>query len=362
MTKKREILIKQLWNDLVESAFDFFEKAISEHEKEPKYAVLHLAASVELFLKSRLMAEHWSLIFDNETKINFDKFRNGDFKSIMVHNVIEKLNGILPGDLQVSLDAAKEFEELAKERNKIAHFFHSKLNDKKLQEKIVSQQCRVWYYIHGLIGNTWKKEYKIFSERLSDLSQKMQEQRKFLEEKFNIIRPDLDIFRKKTGIDICECPACKFEALVVEEDQNVFSYARCKICNKNNRVLKIICSECDSSILLEYGDDSCNGYDNNKNDWCHHQFSPDELAEILGISKYSQDDFYRHDIYCPYCETGSVYPTRDDYACLSCFELFVSIDACEWCNEYWAGELEEGTHYFGCPNCEGYSGHTRDRD
>ncbi len=361
MTQKRKKQIKQLWHDLVDSAFDFFEKAISEYETFPKYAVLHLAASVELFLKSRLMVEHWSLIFSSDSKPNFDKFYNGDFQSVTVRDSIEKLNGILPSNRQVSIKAAKEFENLAKERNKIAHFLHSKLNDKKLQEMIVSQQCRVWYYIHALLGNTWKEEYKAFKKQTEELSAKMQEQRKFLEEKFNIISPDLDILKKRPAVEIYDCPACEFESLVVEEDQNVFSYAHCKVCNKHSRVLKVLCPECDSNILLQYGDDHCSGYNSDKNDWCRHKFSPDELADILGLSKHAPDDpHFGNDIYCSYCETDSVYPTDDDYVCLNCFELFASIDACGWCNEYWAGELTENSHYFGCGNCEGYAGHTKD--
>ncbi len=358
--KKRKKQIKQLWQGLVESAFDFFEKAISEYEQFPKYAVLHLAASVELFLKSRLMAEHWSLIFASDSKPNFDKFYTGDFQSATLRNTIEKLNGILPNNLQVSTDAVKEFESLAKERNKIAHFLHSKLNDKKLQELIVSQQCRVWYYIHALIRDIWKEEYKTYTKQLDKLNKKMQDQRKFLEEKFNIIKPELDVLKQNPKIDVCKCPACKFESLVVEEDQNVFSYARCKVCNRNNRVLKISCPTCNSSVLLECGGDRCSGYDVDKKDRCDHYFEPSELAEILGLSSFSEDDFSSKDIYCPYCETGSVYPTDDDYVCLNCFELFDRIDTCGWCNEYWAGELPEFTHYCGCGLCEGYAGHMKD--
>jgi hypothetical protein len=360
MTRNRKTQTAQLWHDLVESAFDFFEKAIAEYDTFPKYAVLHLAASVELFLKSRLMVEHWSLIFDSDSRPNFDKLCNGDFESVTVNDAIAKLNGILPSKLHVSVEASKEFASLAKERNKIAHFLHSKLNNKKLQGMIVSQQCRVWYYIHALIADVWKEEYKDFKKQYAELSEKMRGQRKFLEETFAIVKPELDTLKKRPTVEIYECPACEFQSLVVEEDENIFHYARCKVCNRINRVLKIICPECDSSVLLECGDERCGGYDNDERDRCTHQFDPDGLAELLDLSSYSPDGTYGRDVFCPYCETGSVYESDGGYVCLSCFEVFASIDACDWCNEYWAGELPENSNYFGCGNCEGYAGHMKD--
>lgn len=47
---------------LVENAFDFLDKAGREFENEPKYSVIHFYAALELFLKARLLHEHWTLI------------------------------------------------------------------------------------------------------------------------------------------------------------------------------------------------------------------------------------------------------------------------------------------------------------
>ncbi len=53
---------EEMFNRLVENAFDFLFKAISEIEGQPKYSVIHFYAAVELFVKARLMKEHWSLV------------------------------------------------------------------------------------------------------------------------------------------------------------------------------------------------------------------------------------------------------------------------------------------------------------
>ncbi len=54
--------VQNLRNGLVENAFSFINKALDEFPSEPKFSLIHFATGVELFLKARLMAEHWSLI------------------------------------------------------------------------------------------------------------------------------------------------------------------------------------------------------------------------------------------------------------------------------------------------------------
>lgn len=346
MATPRKEQVDQLWKNLVNSAFDFFEKAIGECDKAPKYAVLHLATSVELFLKSRLMAEHWALILAKESPPKFDNFCKGDFQSVTVHAAIEKINGILDKGLGVSTEAEKEFIALGNERNKIAHFFHSELGDKKQQEDIVSQQCRVWYFMHDLLDSVWKEKYIPFHKKLSELEQKMKEQREFLEVRFKNIEPELEKF-KKQGFSVLDCEICEFESLVLREDKNLFNYAECEVCHYRHRVLKIKCPGCKKDIILDEGYGGCS---------CGYSFSHDKLAGILRLSALSDgSDHGTYSIYCPYCETGSVYPTGGDYVCLNCFELFGEISICDWCSEHWAGnELSEHSYYLGCGNCGGH--------
>ena len=52
----------ELFDSLVENAIDFLQMSVQELEKRPKYSVIHFAMSVELFLKARLLREHWSLV------------------------------------------------------------------------------------------------------------------------------------------------------------------------------------------------------------------------------------------------------------------------------------------------------------
>jgi hypothetical protein len=176
----RDSQVHKLWTSLVESAFDFFERAVQEHSNSPKYAILHLAASVELFLKARLMAEHWTLIVSPKKSPTFDQLRAGDFVSVTLSEAMERIHGVLTPEEAVGKDAAAEFSALATERNKIAHFFHSGLDGDESSKSIIQRQCRVWMYLHRLLADAWKKTFVGFDQRLQKLDSKMREERKFL--------------------------------------------------------------------------------------------------------------------------------------------------------------------------------------
>jgi hypothetical protein len=65
---------------IVNNGFDFFRKSLAEFDAEPKFSVIHFFAAVELFLKARLMAEHWSLVVSKDP--SWEGFERGDFKSV----------------------------------------------------------------------------------------------------------------------------------------------------------------------------------------------------------------------------------------------------------------------------------------
>ena len=46
-------------------------KSIGQLDTAPKYAVINFCSAVELFLKARLLAEHWSLIITDIDKTPF---------------------------------------------------------------------------------------------------------------------------------------------------------------------------------------------------------------------------------------------------------------------------------------------------
>ena len=59
-----------------------------------KYSVLSIWSGIELILKTRLMVEHWTLIYKDTNKANTSNFKTGDFESVNFKCCIERLEKI----------------------------------------------------------------------------------------------------------------------------------------------------------------------------------------------------------------------------------------------------------------------------
>ena len=351
ITQKKQI--DTLWNSLVKSAFDFFERAVDEHKTSPKYAILHLATSVELFLKARLMAEHWTLIISPKMTPTFDQLKSGDFQSVTPSEAIKRLNGVLPAERHVTKDAQTEFESLALERNKIAHFFHDDLDKESRLKNIVQRQCRVWFHVHRLLTLVWHAEFRRFSARLNKLDATMRGQRKFLETIFKNVANELKKHRDE-GYPVTQCPACRLEALKVQ-DLEEFTWGHCIVCQYQNNLLKVTCPDCSQKeVFLEHGYDKCP---------CGHKFTPEELGDLLdGASRPTDDTGHGWmSIYCCECETDTVYEFDGQYVCLNCMQEWDEISVCDWCSECSTGDTG-GSYLYGCGACEGNLGFMGESD
>jgi hypothetical protein len=83
-----------LFQSLVSNAIDFFEQAIGDVESNPKYSVIHFFAGLEILLKSRLLLEHWTLVYDEPQNANPERFIKGDFRSVAFDESIRRLRTI----------------------------------------------------------------------------------------------------------------------------------------------------------------------------------------------------------------------------------------------------------------------------
>ena len=99
---------------LCKSAIDFLKKSIDEIDTQPKYALLHFCTSLELFLKARLLSEHWTLIITKNPTLR--SFANGDFHSVSPMEAIKRLENTVGEKVP---DAAKHaFNSTVQHRNR----------------------------------------------------------------------------------------------------------------------------------------------------------------------------------------------------------------------------------------------------
>ncbi|MFI6084718.1 hypothetical protein ACIBBB_27735 [Streptomyces sp. NPDC051217] len=85
--------------DYLRSVVDHLTDADPPTPRALKYAVLHLQAAAEVLLKSRLLHEHWSLVFKEPSAATRKKFEVGDFTSCTTEAAIDRLRNIAGVDV-----------------------------------------------------------------------------------------------------------------------------------------------------------------------------------------------------------------------------------------------------------------------
>lgn len=152
---------------LATSAFDFFYRSVSELESHPKYSVIHFATGVELFLKSRLLNEHWTLVVEKSSEADIAKFLEGKSRTVGLREAIRRLKQVC--NENIPNETAAQFEAIAEHRNKMIHFFHeieAGESDPDLIQNIASEQCLGWYYVDRLLL-AWGEQFENFKNDIA---------------------------------------------------------------------------------------------------------------------------------------------------------------------------------------------------
>ncbi|MFT4256149.1 MAG: hypothetical protein QM599_04210 [Pseudoxanthomonas sp.] len=347
---------REIFEALTRNAFDFLKRGIAEFDGAPKYSVIHFCAAVEMLLKARLMQEHWSLIVSRPDKANLGKFIEGDFVSVTLEDTRIRLRDVAGEDID---DAAyNSFKELAKHRNKMVHFFHPQADgDDQAREKIVAEQCRSWFHLHRLL-NRWDACFHEFMREVAKADRAMKGHRKYLSAKFKAIKPELDAARK-AGNKPKACNACGFKSAISNEVDDLISLLNCVVCDHREVQVEIECPHCHRQIAMANGGYSRCGK-------CGGEIEPDAVAEALydaGAThqaiKDGEEAWQLGN--CDECDGYETVVQRDAdlYFCASCFEIFRSVQWCEWCNTPNTGDMEH-SYIAGCNHCEGKAGWERD--
>jgi len=327
----------KIFQSITENAVDFIQTAVKEFDKNPKYSLIHFATGVELFLKARLVSEHWTLIAEKNS-VSYANLQTGDAKTIAFENLKTRINSVFPNE--ISEEASKTFKELAELRNKAIHFALSK----NAKSKIVEIQCRGWYYLHLLITNPWKSVFDHIEKDIESLDLAMRQHRKYLEEKYERLQKQIEN-SKKNGKQYTSCPSCGFESFHHFEDATLgtyfaFSHRGCDVCGLVDS-LTGICPKCKKETLLSGEQEvSCQH--------CHYTFSPEQLCNALDVEGEVA--------WCCNCETQTVVFLQGDWFCTNCFEKFETdegeVTHCAYCNELIA--VRDGNDYYdGCFLCGG---------
>lgn len=342
---------------LIDNGFVFLEKAIDQFQKEPKFSVINFCIATELFLKARLMKEHWSLVVSTNPDIN--AFKKGDFKSINFKDLIPKIEAITGEKFE--LDVKTCFNGLANHRNKMVHFYHdfSKGAEKHI-EQIAIEQCSGWHFLRGLLGK-WDEIFEPYEEKIHRVDSKMKRHSVYLKTVYKNILPEIKLAISE-GAVFTDCRICKNKSSEVKELTEFLYLSRCKVCHFSDEYVTIPCQEEDCEGIIKI-----DGYSSGQAEYfcpeCEQEITHKELSEILNDEPATHHNYMDHiEMNCAECEVpGEVIKHREYYICLNCLQVDGELSICGWCNE---GQIGGGNLEFsalsGCSFCDGSSGWHKD--
>ena len=181
----------ELFDALVKNAIDFLDSSLDDLERRPKNSIVDFYTSIELFLKARLMSEHWTLIVSKPENANIHSFRVGDFHSVFLEDAIKRLKLILSEPLEQSTE--DNFKALGEHRNQIVHFAHTTYEDLSATKAgVVVEQWASWHHLHSLLTVKWKSVFDVYQSEFVRIHERMMRQADFINARFNELKHQIE--------------------------------------------------------------------------------------------------------------------------------------------------------------------------
>jgi hypothetical protein len=348
-----------VFRDLVGSAFEFLERAIEEIEHSPKFSTIHFATAVELFLKARLMREHWALIVDHPDKASRQQFLEGRVITVTPRQAIGRLREIAA--VTISAEAHRTFEAISERRNRMIHFVHDTPDAKKraaLVNEIVLEQHRGWFHLEQLLTD-WTDHLGWAAKRLQNARQAMKKYDRFLRVRFEGLEAKIKA-EIAAGARFVSCQSCELRAARCTPVSEQIARLSCVVCDVPGVLFEIPCTNEDCRGIVSFtGVHELPA----KCPVCATEYGADEIGELLDTDPATTDNYFEQvAINCAHCMGyHSVVKHHAAFVCTECFEVEDAMAVCEFCNEgqIGGGDLEY-SYRTGCEFCDGAQGWERD--
>ncbi len=344
---------EELFESLVKNAIDFLDSSLDDLEKRPKNSIVDFYTSIELFLKARLMNEHWTLILSKPENANIDSFRVGDFHSVFLEDAIKRLKSIVSEHLEQS--TIDNFKALGEHRNQIVHFAHSDYTDLSATKAgVVVEQWASWHHLHSLLTKKWKNVFHSYQREFDRIHKRMMQQKDFILARCKELKPKIDI-EENSGKEIVDCQHCEMHAAVVTVEHKWGLDYSCLVCGVDDTAVAstdetIECPNCHKDF--KFFDKILTACPH-----CETDITTDVLIDLCEAKYAEGDEWWEegqpHIAGCHRCqyERPSVFFIDGLWSCASCFDRGWQAISCPHCNEFVTGDMET-IKYFACYKCE----------
>ncbi|WP_217522101.1 hypothetical protein [Vibrio metschnikovii] len=344
---------EEMFDALVKNAIDFLDASLDDLDKRPKNSIVDFYSSIELFLKARLMNEHWTLILSRPELANLDSFQVGDFHSVFLDDAVKRMKNILRDPLPAK--AVDVFKALGEHRNQIVHFAHTNYQDiDATKVSVVVEQWSAWHYLHELIVTTWSPIFDGYLEEIKRIHNRMMGQQEFIAARFAEITPAIEI-KKISGKKIEVCSHCNMASAEITKQNSWGNEYQCLVCGVKDVFIApttatIPCHHCNKDIeFFNKNFKSC--------PHCHKEIEHEHVLKACR-EKYSDGDGWCDEgaewvAYCHEChdDEPSVFYIDGCWSCITCFDRGWQAISCPHCVEFVTGDMETIKH-FACVRCE----------
>ncbi|WP_298218580.1 hypothetical protein [Halothiobacillus sp.] len=276
----------EIFDSMFRNALDFLNRALDELDAHPKYALIDFAAAVELVFKARLVLCGAMWVTDEPTDATPERFAQGKLRTVglgLAKKRIESLTGE-----NIDATAFKEFQNIARHRNRVVHFFHPGLVSTSQREAVAGEMCVAWYYLYRLLTGPWAEHFSSYSEPISEIGARLQFLTRFLDSVFDRV-----VMSNPKANTYTKCPVCSFQSLDAAT---------------GDRYQSEICHVC--------------GY-----------IEPSHKA-----IQHGEEDFVASCAACGGHQT--VLANGFGFKCSECGESFTGCITCEYCSEHWVGHSD----------------------
>ncbi|MCS6305988.1 MAG: hypothetical protein H8K07_20335 [Nitrospira sp.] len=346
---KHSLEHKSLFDSLVSNAINFLTFSIRDFKTRPKYSIIHFCSGLEIFLKARLLQEHWSLILKKPDEASFTQFQKGTFNSATMDETIRRLQNVV-GDIFTG-EELQCFQKVRDHRNKVVHFYHTAYTKKasdKLLEEIAAEQCKAWFYLHGRITGPWRQRFLQYQARIGKLNNRLHGHRIFLKAKYTALKSEISK-KLAAGVEVINCSSCGFNSYEAAEIGGPFYEGQCLVCTARRSFLRISCPKCnEESDIDDLTNASCDNED------CESVITLDDVLKKYTPPYDPRDGDESPLSYCASCEhpEESVIPLNDEYVCCMCRKWYENVEECNWCGMTIAGFDPQFSALYGCFLCE----------
>ena len=315
----------------------FLLEGIQQIDTNPRQSIVSFWTGVELFIKSLLIEEHWSLIVKDTKNIDHENFENGDFVSIDFQHSISLIENIFNVTLDKKTRTA--FDMLRKHRNKIIHFTNPQITNKTAFElcDIFVEMGNVWDELQGLMLPAIDIEGTNEIPNLyNKITTAIDSHKVILEGKYQHVY-EIKLRHLKSD-DILTCESCNYKAVVLSPVNSILYQTKCLVCNNETDSLRVNCKNCNNVNYLAKSNTACSS--------CHEQI--DAISYMI----CNDDINSRHPTAtCHRCGCKSVVNIESIWFCLDCFS-YHTVSVCDRCGSS-VTHSTRTSHLDGCICCEG---------